>query len=119
MGRILNRVDEIQGVIKPVAMYGICEGGSCNEGRLIYMAAVAVKHGEKVPFGMTSRTIPTQKYFQTSVPEQISTPDAYTAARNYATSLAYEIEEKDELELYEEVFQDPEVHRFRLYLPIK
>lgn len=115
----LSRVNEIKCIISPMIMYGICQCETCNESQLIYMAAVGVKEVVEVPKGMTVRKVKAHKYFQAIVPQEISTPDAYSGTEAYAKSLAYEIDEYDEIEVYEDSFQDPEIHRFKLFIPLK
>ncbi|BBF43405.1 transcriptional regulator, AraC family [Lachnospiraceae bacterium KM106-2] len=115
----LGRVKEIEQISKPTILYGICESEDCSEESFVYMAAVKVEKVKNVPEGMTIRNIRSQKFFEASVPDRISTPDAYTSASLYAKSLSYEIDEYDDLEVYEDNFRDPDVHRFKLLIPIK
>lgn len=115
----LSRVDEIKKPSSPMVMYGICENETCHDGQFKYMAAIGVDSVGKIPLGMSKRIIKAQKFFIASVPEAISTPDAYTSATLYAKSLGYEIEDYDDLEVYDENFQDPDIHSFKLFIPIK
>ncbi|MGF7141769.1 hypothetical protein HNQ56_000179 [Anaerotaenia torta] len=46
-------------------------------------------------------------------------PDAYAGTIGYAKSLGYEIEDYDNIEVYEEVFKDPAFHSFQLLIPVK
>lgn len=115
----LSRVDEIIKPSKPMVMYGICENETCYNGQFKYMAAIGVNCADEVPLGMSKRTIRTQNFFQACVPEFVNTPDAYTSTIDYAKSLEYEIENYDDIEVYEEIFQDPDIHSFKLLIPIK
>lgn len=115
----LRRLPRVKGVTEPMTMYGICQGETCNKDNFVYMAAVGVEHTEYIPKGMKLRTIGPQKFFQAQVPQRITTPEAYISTRNYAKSLGFVIECHDELEVYEERFQDPDSNRFRLLIPIK
>lgn len=115
----LQRVSEIQGITMPSTMYGICEVNTCQGNHFVYMASIGVEQIDFVPRGMTVRTIPAQKYFQAQVPQKVTTLDAYTSTINYAKSLGYIIKTQDELEVYEDKFQDPDIHRFRLLIPIQ
>lgn len=115
----LSRVDEIRQLSSPMVMYGICENETCSNGQFKYMAAIGVDSANDIPLGMSKRIIRTQKFFNASVPEFISVPDAYTSAVNYAKSLEYEIQDYDDIEVYEEAFQDPDIYSFKLWIPIR
>lgn len=115
----LSRVNEIKTQTEPMVMYGICEHESCDSEHFTYMAAVKVANQEQVPEGMVLRKIRPQKFFQAFVPESVSIPDAYTTTTNYAKSLTYTLDEYDNIEVYEERFQDPDTHSFQLLVPIK
>jgi AraC-type DNA-binding domain-containing proteins len=115
----LTRVDEIKRAEEPVTMYGICEHENCECGHFKYMAAVGIKADASVPEGMTRRRVKAQSFFQASVPDTISTPDAYAGTIGYAKSLGYEIAEEDNIEFYADMFQDPAYHSFQLLIPIK
>ena len=117
--RFLERIHEIKHTASPLTMYGICEYELCCNGHFVYMAAVGVQNPEDIPSGMVKRTIRAQKFFEANVPEQISTPDAYTGSVDYAKSLAFHIEDYDDLEVYENTFQDPDYHRYKLLIPIE
>ncbi len=116
----LNRVNEIKGLSNPIVMYGICE---CEIGidkeHFTYMAAIGVDQVEEVPFGMSVKKIRAQKFFQASVPQEISIPEAYTSAIHYAQSLSYHIDDYSEIEVYADSFEDPDISRFKLLIPIK
>jgi len=101
-----------------VTMYGICEHETCRNGGFTYMAAIGIDSGTDIPPGMTKKFITPQNFFQASVPDRISTPDAYAGAIGYARSLGYTLEDNDIIEVYDGIFQDPDVNRFRLLIPI-
>jgi AraC family transcriptional regulator len=115
----LARADEIKQASNPMIMYGICEHETCHKEQFNYMAAIGVNGAAEAPLGMTKRLIRAQSFFQASVPEFISTPDAYIGTIGYAKSLGYDIEDYDNIEVYDEIFQDPAIHSFRLLIPIK
>jgi AraC family transcriptional regulator len=115
----LARIDEIKQPSKPIVMYGICEHETCANESFKYMAAIGVRKVTQVPTGMTQRFIKAQSFIQASVPDSISTPDAYTGTTGYARSLGYDIDDYDNIEVYNEVFQDPACNRFNLLIPIK
>lgn len=117
--QFLLHIDEIEQPSNPMVMYGICENETCDNGKFRYMAAIGVEAGDKVPLGMSKRVIRTQNFFMACVPEVINTPDAYTSATLYARSLEYEIDDYDDIEVYGEIFQDPDIHSFKLLIPIK
>lgn len=83
------------------------------------MAGIEVEKSCDTPTGMTKRVIRQQMYIQAEVPENIKTPDAYTKTLEYAKQNGYSIDECDELEVYEEMFKDPDDHAFKLLIPIK
>ena len=58
-------------------------------------------------------------YIQAEVPEDIKTPDAYTKTFEYAKQNGYELDNYDEIEVYEEIFKDPDYNAFKLLIPIK
>ncbi|OPJ56167.1 helix-turn-helix domain-containing protein [Clostridium oryzae] len=118
-GAFLSRVDEIKRPSIPMVMYGICENETCHNGQFRYMAAIGVDCAAEVPLGMSKRIIRAQSFFQASVPNFINTPDAYTSTVDYAKSLEYEIDDYDDLEVYEDTFQDPDIYTFKLLIPIK
>lgn len=115
----LSKINEIKTLADPMVMYGICEYEHCEGENFIYMAAVKVTNTDTLPKGMVIRKIRSQTFFQAFVPESISVPDAYTSTINYAKSLAYTLDEYDNIEVYEDQFQDPDLHRFQLLVPIK
>ncbi len=115
----LSSVDKISNVVKPTVMYGICKQDTCENDKFRYMAAIGVTDLIKVPTGMTARLMKAQSYFRACVPASVSVPDAYTAAIAYAKSLGYDLENYDAIELYHEIFQDPEINSFHLLIPIK
>lgn len=115
----LMRVEEICQVESPMTMYGICEHEHTDCKHFKYMAAVRVNKIDKIPQDMVIRSIKPQRFFLASVPASISVPDAYSAATGYAKSLGYEIEDYDNIEVYEEAFQDPAFYSFELLIPIK
>jgi predicted transcriptional regulator YdeE len=83
------------------------------------MASIEVKEFCAVPSGMVRRIIKGQKFLQVEVPEEIKTPDAYTEAFAYIKENRLIVDNNDELEVYEEVFKDPDDHAFKLLIPIK
>jgi len=115
----LARVDEIKLTTSPMTMYGICEHETCDSEHFKYMAAIGIKNVAEAPLGMTKRFIRVQKFIQSSVPYFISTPDAYASTIGYTKSLGYEMDFYDNIEVYDEIFQDPDVHSFKLMIPIK
>lgn len=114
----LSRIDKIEN-FSVSAMYGICENETCKNGKFKYMAAIGIEFLSRVPCGMVKRVIRAQKFFEACVPEFINTPDAYTSAADYAKSLGYEVENYDDIEIYEDSFKDPDVNNFKLLIPIK
>ncbi len=111
-------LEKIQLIQDKVTMYGICEHETCRNGGFTYMAAIGIDSGTEIPPGMTKKYISPQNFFQASVPDRISTPDAYAGAIGYARSLGYTLEDNDMIEVYDGIFQDPDVNRFRLLIPI-
>jgi AraC-like DNA-binding protein len=106
--------------IVPNIMYGICENESFDKSdTFTYMAGIEVEESSDVPDGMVKRFIRQQMYIQAEVPEDVKTPDAYTKAFEYAKQNGYSVDEYDEIEVYEEVFKDPDYHAFKLLIPIK
>jgi len=116
--KFLAYLEKIQLIQDKVTMYGICEHETCRNGGFTYMAAIGIDSGTDIPPGMTKKFISPQKFFQASVPDRISTPDAYAGAIGYARSLGYTLEDNDIIEVYDGIFQDPDVNRFRLLIPI-
>jgi AraC family transcriptional regulator len=114
----LPHIHEIRQVEFPRVMYGICEHETCHAGEFTYLAALGVNREIDPPRGMTIRRMNAQAYFQADVPDRISVPDAYTSAAGYAKSLGYELAVTDEVEVYEETFRDPSIHRFKLWVPL-
>ena len=85
-----------------------------------YMAAIGVNNAAEAPLSMTKRFIRAQNFFRQAFPDFIGTPDAYSGTIGYANrSLGYDIEDYDNIEVYEDIFQDPDVHSFKLLIPIK
>lgn len=115
----LMRVVEINQVLKPMTMYGICEHEYYDSGRFKYMAAVGVNKAENIPKDMVKRSIKSQTFFRASVPASISVPDAYSATVGYAKSLGFDIEDYDNIEVYDETFRDPAFYSFELLVPVK
>lgn len=115
----LPRITEIRNLQRPVTMYGVCEHEHCKNNHIKYMAAVGVSKVINIPEGMVHRNIKQQCFFSADVPASISVPDAYSAAIGYAKSLGYEIEEYDNIEVYEEMFRDPALFSFQLLIPVK
>jgi predicted transcriptional regulator YdeE len=115
----LARAEEIKQVKSPMTMYGICEHETCHQDRFKYMAAIGVSDDAEVTPGMVKRLIRAQKFIQASVPESIATPDAYAGTIGYVKSLGYEIDSYDNIEVYDEVFHDPDIYSFKLLIPIK
>lgn len=116
----LDRVDTVKDPVFPNVMYGICEHETCNgNGTFIYMAGIEVREACTVPEGMTRRIISKQKYIQAEVPEDIKTPEAYKKSYDYIKENGLTIDDNDEIEVYEEVFKDPDNHTFELLVPVK
>jgi AraC family transcriptional regulator len=115
----LGRINEIEEVSDPFVMYGICEHEFCKKETLKYLAAIGVDKVDKLPEGMVKRYIRPHSFFRASVPDFISVPDAYAGAIGYAKSLGYRIEDYDNIEVYNEKFNDPEFHKFHLLIPIR
>ena len=111
-------LEKIQLIQDKVTMYGICEHETCRNGGFTYMAAIGIDSGTEIPPGMTKKYISPHNFFEASVPDRISTPDAYAGAIGYARSLGYTLEDNDMIEVYDGIFQDPDVNRFRLLIPI-
>ncbi len=115
----LSRLDEINSLSCPIIMYGICEHETCDNKNFKYMAAIGVNSTDKVPQGMSIRRIRSQTFLQAWVPGAVSIPDAYTGTVGYAKSLGYEVEDYDNIEMYDQNFQDPDYNSFKLLIPIK
>lgn len=115
----LTRLDDIKKAANSITMYGICEHETCNDDSFKYMASIGVSEAFEAAPGMTKRFIRVQNFIQASVPGSISIPDAYAGTTGYAKSLGYEIDTYDNIEIYDETFQDPDVHCFKLLIPIK
>lgn len=115
----LPRADEIEHSLNPMVMYGICEHEKCTKDHFRYLAGVGVNHIDELPPGMVRYSMKGQTYLQANVPDVIITPDAYSGTIGYAKSLGYEIEDYDNIEVYEEAFRDPAFHSFQLLIPIK
>lgn len=115
----LPRADQIKHALNPMVMYGICDHESCGRDHFRYLAAVGVNRTEEIPPGMVKYSTKSQTYLQANVPDFISVPDAYSGTIGYAKSLGYEIEDYDNIEVYEEAFRDPAFHSFQLLIPIK
>ncbi len=115
----LQRAEEIKQVLNPINMYGICEHETCDNGRFRYIASIGVSEAAEAPPGMIKRYVREQDFLQANVPDSISTPDAYAGTVGYAKSLGYEIDSYDTIEVYEELFQDPDVNSFKLLIPVK
>ncbi|MCD4669422.1 MAG: AraC family transcriptional regulator [Actinomycetia bacterium] len=118
----LDSVETVRNLIVPNVMYGICECETWDDysKSFTYMASVAVSKDTKAPKGMTKRIIKPQKYIQTKVPESVKTSNAYSQTFEFIKQNGYEsLTKTDELEVYEEIFKDPENHEFMLLTPIK
>lgn len=118
-GDFLMDVEKIKYAGDPAVMYGICEWEGCDGEYIKYLAGVGVKSGACLPQGMVRRSVRTQSFFRANVPDSISVPDAYTGTIGYAKSLGFEIEEYDNIEVYEEKFRDPAYYSFQLLIPVK
>lgn len=115
----LENVEKVKKSIVPNVMYGVCEHESCNEsGTFIYMAGIEVEKSCVVPEGMVKRIIREQKYILADVPRSVKTPDAYIKTSEFAKQNGLIIDKFDEIEVYEEIFQDPDDHAFKLLIPI-
>lgn len=119
--KFLDNVDCIKMSIIPNVMYGICEHESCNieNQTFTYMCGLEVEETCEIPKGMVKRVIQKQKFIQAEIPEIIKTPDAYTKTSDYIKENGYIIDDFDEIEVYEEIFVDPDNHSFKLLMPIK
>lgn len=115
----LQRAEEIKQASSPINMYGICEYENCENDRFRYMASIGVSEAAEAPPGMIKRYVREQDYFKAGVPDSISTPDAYAGTLGFAKSLGYEIDQYDNIEVYEELFHDPDVNSFILLVPVK
>lgn len=116
----LGNVDKVKTLVVPNIMYGICEHESCDKGdTFTYMAGIEVEESCDVPEGMVKRIIKKQKFIQAEVPESVKIPDAYNRTFEYAEQNDYIIDRNDNIEVYEEMFQDPDDHPFKLLIPIK
>lgn len=116
----LENVDKVKHPAIPNIMYGICEHETCNENdSFTYMAGIEVEEFCNIPDGMVKRILRKQKYLQAEVPQDVKTPDAYTKAFEYAKQNCYSLDKYDEIEVYEEVFKDPDFNAFQLLIPIK
>lgn len=116
---LLARAEEISQGKAPMTMYGICEHETCNHEHFKYMAAIGVSDDAEAAPGMVKRLVRAQKFIQAIVPESIATPDAYAGTIGYVKSLGYEIDSYDNIEVYDEVFNDPDIYCFKLLIPIK
>ena len=115
----LQRVEAVNELAIPTMMYGICEHETCGPKGFTYMAAVGVNESAHIPAGMMERRIKATTFFCASVPDDISIPDAYAGAAGVAQSLGYELAEYDEIEVYQEIFRDPDDHIFNLWVPVE
>jgi predicted transcriptional regulator YdeE len=116
----LDKVDAIGSPVVPNVMYGLCEHETCSkDNTFTYLAGIEVEKGCQLPKGMVSRVVSPQKYLLVEVPEEIKTPDAYTRAFEYIKENGFEVDNNDEIEVYEEIFKDPDNNSFKLLLPIK
>lgn len=116
----LGNVDKVEKPVVPNVMYGICECESFDKSdTFVYMAGIEAEESCNVPEGMVIRVIRPQTYIQAEVPENIKTPDAYTKTFEYAKQNGYKLDNYDEIEVYEEIFKDPDYNAFKLLIPIK
>ena len=115
----LERADEIKHISVPSTMYGVCEYELCDSEHFRYMAAIGVDRVEGTPPGLAARLIRRQRFFQACVPNAICVPDAYTGAIGVARGLGYTVEDYDNIEVYEDSFQDPAYNSFKLLIPIR
>lgn len=117
----LGNVDKVKKPVVPNIMYGICECESYNksENTFIYMAGIEVEESCDVPEGMMKKIIRQQRYIQAEVPEYVKTSDAYTKSFEYAKQNGYSLDNYNEIEVYEEIFKDPDYNAFKLLIPIK
>lgn len=115
----LENVEMVNKPVIPNVMYGICESESCNgSGTFTYLAGIGVDESCIVPDGMVRRIIKQHKYILADAPESIKTPDAYNKTYEFAEQNGFKIDKFDEIEVYEEVFHDPDDHAFKLLIPI-
>lgn len=115
----LMRLEEVNQIKSSMTMYGICEHEYCEKEHFKYMAAVGVNSAIELPKDMIRRSVRAQSFFQATVPASISIPDAYSATIGYAKSLGFEIEDYDNIEVYDEIFKDPAFYSFQLLIPVK
>lgn len=115
----LDKVDTIKNPVVPNVMYGICEHETCKEKTFMYMAAIEVDEFCEVPSGMVRRVVNKQKFILAEVPEEIKTPDAYAKTFEYIKENGFSVDANDEIEVYEEIFKDPDNHAFKLLIPVK
>jgi AraC family transcriptional regulator len=117
--KFLENVDNVKNTTTPSVMYGICEHETCTGDMLTYMAGIEVNYNSNIPVGMVKRVIKPQKFLQAEVPDLIKTPDAYNKTFEYIKQNGYEMDKNDEIEVYEEIFRDPDNNAFKLLVPIK
>ena len=116
----LDKVDTIKNPVIPNVMYGICEHESCNESNAFtYMSGIEVEESCAIPKGMVKRVIGKQKFLLAEVPEDIKTPEAYNETFEYIKDNDLIEDDNDGIEVYEEVFKNPDNHTFKLLIPIK
>ena len=116
----LDKVEVIKEPVIPNVMYGICEHDSCDQSNTFtYMSGIEVEEACAVPKGMVKRVISKQKFLLAEVPENIKTPDAYKKTFDYIKENSLTMDDNDEIEVYEEIFKDPDNHTFKLLIPIR
>jgi predicted transcriptional regulator YdeE len=68
---LVRRIDEIEGVVDPGVFYGVVPEADhhrlAGEGTYTYLCCTRVRSGQRVPKGMESLIIPTQRYAQATV----------------------------------------------------
>lgn len=104
--------------IESLNLYGICEYGEVDTKEFSYIAAVGINEGMSFPPGLVLKKIQTQKYLVANVPHDVSIPQAYTCAVQYARSISYEIDQYDEIEFYGSLLGNENLDRFQLLIPI-
>lgn len=105
--------------IESMNLYGICEYDGEDSKEFSYIAAVGMNKGMVLPPGLEIKKIRTQKYLLANVPHDVSIPQAYTCAVQYARSISYELDQNDEIEVYGEFLGNENLERFQLLIPIR
>lgn len=105
--------------IESMKLYGICECCGEDSKEFSYMAAIGISEGMSYPLGLVPKKIRTQKFLIANVPNDVSIPQAYTCAVQYARSISYENAQYDEIEFYGSLLGNENLDRFQLLIPIR